>query len=70
MRLLIIEDYEEDAVLLRRHLSRAGYAVDATRVQTAAELTEALAGLFERMLSTEPVNALAPQVGARSAQAP
>ena len=43
MRLLIIEDYEEDAVLLRRHLSRAGYAVDATRVQTAAELTEALA---------------------------
>ncbi len=43
MRVLIIEDYEEDALLLQRHLSRAGYAVEAHRVETAAELTEALA---------------------------
>ncbi len=43
LRVLIIEDYEEDALLLERHLSRAGYAVDAQRVQTADELTEALA---------------------------
>ncbi len=35
-----------------------------------AELTEALAGLFDRMLSTRPVKALTPQVGRRSAQAP
>ncbi len=43
MRVLIIEDYEEDALLLRRHLSRAGYAVEACRVETAEELTAALA---------------------------
>ncbi len=43
MRVLIIEDYEEDAALLRRHLSRAGYLVDACRVETAEELTRALA---------------------------
>ena len=42
MRVLIIEDYEADALLLQRHLSRAGYAVEAQRVETAAELTEAL----------------------------
>ncbi len=43
LRALIIEDYEEDALLLQRHLSRAGYAVDACRVQTADELLLALA---------------------------
>ena len=43
MRVLIIEDYEEDAVLLQRHLARAGYAVEARRVETAEELLEALA---------------------------
>ncbi len=43
LRVLIIEDYEEDAVLLQRHLGRAGYAVDALRVETALQLTEALA---------------------------
>ncbi len=43
LRVLIIEDYEEDAVLLQRHLGRAGYAVDARRVETAAELEDALA---------------------------
>ena len=43
LRVVIIEDYEEDALLLRRHLGRAGYAVDSVRVQTAEELHEALA---------------------------
>ncbi len=43
LRVLIIEDYEEDALLLQRHLARAGYAVHGTQVQTAAELEEALA---------------------------
>ncbi|MGI4831001.1 MAG: ATP-binding protein [Janthinobacterium lividum] len=43
MRVLIIEDYEEDALLLRRHLSRAGYDVDARRVETAEQLLDALA---------------------------
>ena len=32
LRVLIIEDYEEDALLLRRHLARAGYALDAEGV--------------------------------------
>lgn len=42
LRVLIIEDYEEDALLLRRHLGRAGYAVQAVRVETADQLREAL----------------------------
>ncbi len=43
LRVVIIEDYEEDALLLRRHLGRAGYAVDSARVQTAEELHQTLA---------------------------
>lgn len=43
LRVLIIEDYQEDALLLQRQLSRAGYAVDALRVETAEELLGALA---------------------------
>jgi PAS domain S-box-containing protein len=43
LRVLIIEDYEEDAVLLRRHLVRAGYAASVRRVETPAELRDALA---------------------------
>jgi PAS domain S-box-containing protein len=39
---LIIEDYEEDFVLLQRHLKRAGFALDARRVETADALTAAL----------------------------
>jgi PAS domain S-box-containing protein len=42
LRVLIIEDYEEDALLLQRHLARAGYKVDARRIETAAELKAAL----------------------------
>jgi PAS domain S-box-containing protein len=43
LRVLIIEDYEDDAQLLRRHLIRAGYLVDSRRVETPAELRRALA---------------------------
>ena len=43
LRVLIIEDYEEDAVLLERQLRRAGYVVEALRVETPAQLLEALA---------------------------
>jgi PAS domain S-box-containing protein len=42
LRLLIIEDYEEDAALLERHLARAGYVLDARRVETADGLRDAL----------------------------
>jgi PAS domain S-box-containing protein len=42
LRVLAIEDYEEDALLLRRHLTRAGYEVDFRRIETAAELNAAL----------------------------
>ncbi len=43
LRVLLIEDYEEDALLLERFLTRAGYVVQARRVQTADELHGALA---------------------------
>jgi PAS domain S-box-containing protein len=42
LRVLIIEDYEEDALLLQRYLERAGYAVESRRVQSFAELDQAL----------------------------
>ncbi len=42
IRLLIIEDSEDDAVLVRRLLGRAGYEVDAVRVDSARGLTQAL----------------------------
>ncbi len=42
LRVLLIEDYEEDAALLERFLSRAGYALEVSRVETAEELTRAL----------------------------
>jgi PAS domain S-box-containing protein len=43
LRVLIIEDYADDAELLQRHLSRAGYRVDARRIETPDELHAALA---------------------------
>jgi PAS domain S-box-containing protein len=42
LRLLIIEDVEDDAVLLRRELARSGYTLHWRRVQTEADLREAL----------------------------
>jgi PAS domain S-box-containing protein len=43
LRVLVIEDYEEDALLLQRHLGRAGFSVESRQIQTAAELRAALA---------------------------
>lgn len=43
LRVLLIEDYEEDALLLERFLARAGYAVEARRIETAEQLRGALA---------------------------
>lgn len=42
LRVLLIEDYEEDALLLERFLTRAGYTVQARRIETASELRESL----------------------------
>lgn len=42
LRVLIIEDYEEDALLLERHLARGGFRVDALRIETPEALREAL----------------------------
>ncbi|MDB4897100.1 MAG: domain S-box [Firmicutes bacterium] len=44
LRLLNVEDSEDDALLLERHLSRAGYAVTMARVETAEAMISALAG--------------------------
>ncbi len=43
LKILIIEDSENDADLLRLHLKRGGYDLKYRRVDTAGELTEALA---------------------------
>lgn len=43
LRVVLIEDYEADALLLERFLSRAGYVVEVRRIQTADELRKALA---------------------------
>ncbi|WP_160115233.1 hybrid sensor histidine kinase/response regulator [Bryocella elongata] len=40
----MIEDYEEDALLLQRHLGRSGFRVDALRIETAEALGHALSG--------------------------
>ncbi|MDE1154229.1 MAG: ATP-binding protein [Acidobacteriaceae bacterium] len=42
LRVLIIEDYEEDALLLARYLLRAGYKLDSRRVETASQLESLL----------------------------
>jgi len=44
LKLLQVEDSESDAALVVRHLERAGYDVQASRVETAAALRAALAG--------------------------
>jgi len=64
LRVLIIEDYEEDALLLQRHLSRAGYDLHARRVQTEAEL---LAALHEEAFDLVIADYTLPSFGARDA---
>jgi CheY-like chemotaxis protein len=43
LRLLQVEDSESDAALILRNLERAGYDVTSERVETAADMREALA---------------------------
>jgi PAS domain S-box-containing protein len=42
LRLLLVEDSEDDAFLLLRHLKRGGYELEHQRVQTAETLRQAL----------------------------
>src|ERR1700743_4014359 len=67
LRVLLIEDYEADALLLERFLARPGYAVRARRIQTADELRSAL----EELSSIDLVLAdyTLPSFGARDALA-
>ncbi|HJX63135.1 MAG TPA: response regulator [Polyangia bacterium] len=43
LRVLLVEDTQSDADLLVRHLTRAGFAIDHRRVQTAQAMRQALA---------------------------
>ena len=45
MNVLLIEDNADDALLLERHLRRNGFVVEITRVETSAEMQEALGRL-------------------------
>jgi len=51
LRLLLVEDSEEDELLLVRELSRAGYTVDVLRVWTPEELQAALPGTWDVVIS-------------------
>jgi two-component system cell cycle sensor histidine kinase/response regulator CckA len=42
LRLLLVEDSPDDALLLVRHLTREGWGIDVVRVETSAAFTEAL----------------------------
>jgi PAS domain S-box-containing protein len=44
LRLLLVEDSPDDALLLSRHLTREGWAVELVRVETAAAFTAAIEG--------------------------
>ncbi len=43
LRILLVEDSEDDALLLLRELKRGGYAVEFERVQTRSAMKKALA---------------------------
>src|SRR5262249_48434184 len=51
LRVLHVEDVEEDALAVERHLQRAGWSVERTRVETAEALREALHGPWDLILS-------------------
>jgi signal transduction histidine kinase len=52
LRLLLIEDFEDDALLVLRELRRSGYDVTHTRVETAEALTRALdAGPWDAVIA-------------------
>jgi CheY-like chemotaxis protein len=43
LRVLIVEDSDDDAQLMLREIKKGGYAVQSERVQTRAEMESALA---------------------------
>jgi PAS domain S-box-containing protein len=51
LRLLLVEDSENDAMLLLRELRRAGYEVDHERVYTAEEMEKALRSSWSVIIS-------------------
>ncbi len=51
LRVLHVEDAEEDVLLVERHLRRNGWSVEWTRVETADELREALRVPWDLILS-------------------
>ncbi|ATB28784.1 hybrid sensor histidine kinase/response regulator [Melittangium boletus] len=52
LRLLLVEDSEDDALLVLRELRRGGHDVTATRVETAEALTQALdSGEWDAIIS-------------------
>jgi signal transduction histidine kinase len=51
LRLLLIEDSEDDETLLVRHLSKAGYAIEHERVYTADTLRQALTREWDVIVS-------------------
>jgi len=42
LRLLLIEDHDDDAILLLHHLEKEGFDIQSDRVETAAEMSEFL----------------------------
>jgi signal transduction histidine kinase len=51
LRLLVVEDSDDDYVILLRELRRGGYATDSVRVATADELTVALAHTWDLVVT-------------------
>jgi PAS domain S-box-containing protein len=52
LRIIIIEDSPDDALLVVREVERAGYTVESQRIQTAEELRDALAqGTWDLILA-------------------
>src|SRR5688500_2209129 len=51
LRVLQVEDSDSDAALILRVLAKSGYDVDATRVQDAAEMREALRDAWDVIIA-------------------
>ncbi len=51
LRVLLVEDSVDDALLLRRHLSKAGFAPELYRVETAANMRAALSERWDCILA-------------------
>ncbi len=51
LRVLLVEDSVDDAMLLRRHLSRAGFAAEIHRVETAEKMLAALGENWDCILA-------------------